>query len=139
MSNYNKVILMGNLTRDPDIRTLMGGGKVAKLGLAINRRYKDREGQLREETTFVDIDFFGPMADTLQQYARKGGGLHIEGRLSLDTWQDKATGQNRYRLKVLGERFQFVGGRPQEREESPPDSRADPPPTSPGSDEDIPF
>lgn len=110
MSNFNKVILMGNLTRDPDCRVLMGGSKVAKLGLAINRKYRDRDGQLREEATFVDIDFFGAQATTLEEYARKGSGVMVEGRLTLDTWQDVNTGQQRQRLKVTGERFQFIGG-----------------------------
>ncbi len=110
-ASYNKVFLMGNLTRDPETRVTPGGMTIAKLGLAVNRRYRTKDGEQREETTFVDIDAFGPQAETIQRYCTKGSGLFVEGRLRLDQWQDKNTGDNRSKLGVVLEGFQFVGGR----------------------------
>lgn len=111
MSSFNKVMLMGNLTRDPEVRTTPSGLTIAKLGLAVNRRYKTKEGEQREETTFVDIDAFGVQADVIQRYCSKGKALFIEGRLKLDQWQDAKTGENRSKLGVVLENFQFIGGR----------------------------
>lgn len=111
MASYNKVLLMGNLTRDPEVRVTPGGMTIAKLGLAVNRRFRTKEGEQREETTFVDIDAFGAQAETIQKYCSKGSGLFVEGRLRLDQWQDKSTGENRNKLSVVLEGFQFVGGR----------------------------
>ncbi|MCC5805027.1 MAG: single-stranded DNA-binding protein [Opitutales bacterium] len=111
MANYNKVFLMGNLTRDPEKRVTPGGLTIVKLGLAVNRRFTTKEGEQREETTFVDIDAFGRQADVIAQYCTKGRPLFVEGRLKLDTWQDKQSGENRSKLGVVLENFQFLGGR----------------------------
>lgn len=110
-ASYNKVFLMGNLTRDPETRVTPTGLTIAKLGLAVNRRYRTKEGEQREETTFVDIDAFGAQAETIQRYCQKGSGIFVEGRLRLDTWQDKTSGENRSKLGVVLEGFQFIGGR----------------------------
>ena len=114
MANYNKVLLMGNLTRDPELRYTPKGQAVAKLGLAVNRRYTTESGEAREETTFVDIDAWGKQAEVICQYCKKGRPLFVEGRLKLDQWDDKTTGQKRSQLRVVLEGFQFVGGPPSE-------------------------
>ncbi|MCF6311519.1 MAG: single-stranded DNA-binding protein [Verrucomicrobiales bacterium] len=111
MASLNKVMLMGNLTRDPEVRYTPKGTAVTDLGLAINRNYTTDGGEKREETTFVDITFWGRQAETLGQYMKKGRPLYVEGRMQLDTWDDKTTGQKRSKLKVVGENFQFLGGR----------------------------
>ena len=111
MASYNKVFLMGNLTRDPEVRVTPTGLTIVKFGLAVNRRYRTKEGEQKEETTFVDIDAFGAQAEVIQKYCQKGSGIFVEGRLRLDQWQDKTTGENRNKLGVVLENFQFVGGR----------------------------
>lgn len=108
MASYNKVMLMGNLTRDPDVRTTTGGTTIAKFGLAVNRRFRSRDNEQREETTFVDIDAFGAQADVLSKYCQKGSPLFVEGRLRLDQWQTN-NGENRSKLVVVLENFQFLG------------------------------
>lgn len=111
MSSFNKVILMGNLTRDVELKYTPGGMAVAKIGVAVNRKFKDpKTNELREEVTFVDVETFGKQAETLNQYMAKGKSILIEGRLKLDTWDDKATGKKVYKLKVICEQFQFIGG-----------------------------
>ena len=113
MASFNKVILAGNLTRDPELRYTPKGTAIAKLSLAVNRRWTGEDGQTREEVTYVDIDAFGKQAEVISQYLRKGGGLLVEGRLKLDQWDDKQTGQKRSRLGVTLESFTFIGGRPE--------------------------
>src|SRR6476660_574690 len=108
MANFNKVILIGNLTRDPELRYTPKGTAIAKIGLAINRTWKTETGETKEEVTFVDIDAFGRQAETLGQYMKKGRPIMIEGRLKLDTWDDKQTKQKRSRLGVVLESFQFL-------------------------------
>lgn len=110
MASFNKVYLMGNLTRDPEVRTTPSGLKIAKLGLAVNRRYRTRDNETKEETTYVDIDAFGPQADVLEKYCQKGSPLFVEGRLRLEQWQTN-TGENRSKLSIVLENFQFIGGR----------------------------
>lgn len=110
MANFNKVLLMGNLTRDPDLRYTPSGTPVASFGLAVNRTWKDANGQQANDTLFVDISAFAGQADTISRYCRKGSPLFVEGRLKLDTWEDKQTGQRRSRLHVVVENFQFLGG-----------------------------
>ena len=110
MANFNKVILAGNLTRDPELRYTPKGTAIAKFGLAINRVWKNEAGESKEETTFVDLDAFGRQAETLAQYMKKGSPLLVEGRLRLDQWDDKQTGQKRSKLGVVVEGFQFLGG-----------------------------
>lgn len=111
MSGYNKVILIGNLTRDPELRYTPKGVAIAKIGLAVNRQWKNEAGEKKEECVFVDVDSFGRQAETLAQYLKKGSPLMVEGRLKLDEWDDKATGQKRSRLGVVLEGFQFIGGK----------------------------
>ncbi len=111
MPSYNKVILMGNLTRDPEMVMAGSGNPICKLGLAVSRRFSTKDGEQREETTFVDVDAFGRQAETLNRYMSKGRPILIEGRLKLDEWEDRSSGQKRTKLKVVCENFQFVGGR----------------------------
>ena len=146
MASFNKVILMGNLTRDPELRYTPKGTAVAKLGLAVNRSWRNAEGQQQDETTFVDVDAFGKQAETLGQYMQKGRPILIEGRLKLDQWEDKNTGQNRSKLGVILEKFSFVGGGGQNSGNTPPSPATAPPPTSEvppfedgPSDDDVPF
>ena len=101
---------MGNLTRDPELRYTPSGTPVASFGLAVNRTWKDANGQQANDTLFVDISAFAGQADTISRYCRKGSPLFVEGRLKLDTWEDKQTGQRRSRLHVVMENFQFLGG-----------------------------
>ena len=108
MANFNKVILAGNLTRDPELRYTPKGLAIAKIGLAINRSWKAETGEAKEEVTFVDIDAFGKQAETIGQYLKKGRPVLVEGRLRLDQWDDKQTGQKRSRLGVVLENFQFL-------------------------------
>jgi single-strand DNA-binding protein len=111
MSSYNKVILMGNLTRDPEVRFTQNGMAICKVGLAVNRRFKDSQsGEWKEEATFVDITLFGKRGEAFAKYHEKGKTAFIEGSLRLDTWDDKNTGQKRSKLYVVGDDWQFVGG-----------------------------
>jgi single-strand DNA-binding protein len=108
MANFNKVILAGNLTRDPEVRYTPKGMAIAKFGLAVNRTWKNEAGETKEEVTFVDIDAFGRQAEVISQYLKKGRPILVEGRLRLDQWDDKQTGQKRSRLGVVLEAFQFL-------------------------------
>lgn len=109
MASFNKVILIGNLTRDPELRVTANGNSICKFGLAVNRVYQTRDGERREETTFIDIDAFGKQAEVISKYMRKGRPLMVEGRLKLDQWE--SDGQKRSRLGVVLENFQFLGSR----------------------------
>lgn len=111
MASFNKVILLGNLTRDPELRYTPKGSAIARLGMAVNRSYKTESGETMEEVTFIDIDAWGKQAELISQYLRKGNPLFVEGRLKLDQWDDKNTGQKVSKLRVVMENFQFVGGR----------------------------
>ncbi len=111
MASYNKVVLLGNLTRDPELRYTPKGSAVARLGLAVNRSYKTESGETMEEVTFIDIDAWGKQAELIAQYLRKGNPLFVEGRLKLDQWDDKNSGQKVSKLRVVMENFQFIGGR----------------------------
>jgi len=149
MANFNKVILAGNLTRDPEVRYTPKGTAIAKLGMAINRTWKSETGETKEEVTFVDVDAFGRTAEVISQYLKKGRPILVEGRLKLDQWDDKQTGQKRSRLGVVLENFQFLdsgrgdgGGR--SGPSSPPPSSASSPdapePEGPAPEEDdVPF
>ena len=112
MASYNKVFLLGNLTRDPEVRYTPKGSAVADLGIAVNRQYTLETGEKREEVTFVDVTFWGRTAEVAGEYLKKGRSVFIEGRLQLDTWDDKTSGQKRSKLKVIGEMMQMLGGRP---------------------------
>jgi single-strand DNA-binding protein len=109
MASFNKVILIGNLTRDPELRYTPKGMAIAKIGLAVNRTWRNEAGETKEEVTFVDVDVFGRTAENVGQYMRKGRPIMIEGRLRLDQWDDKQTGQKRSRLGVVAETVQFLG------------------------------
>jgi single-strand DNA-binding protein len=111
MASFNRVILMGNLTRDPEMRYTPSGAAICQLGLATNRRYTTAAGEQREEACFIDIDVWGKQAESCNTYLRKGSQALVEGRLRFDSWDDKETGKKRSRLTVTAERVQFVGGR----------------------------
>ncbi len=106
--NLNTVVLAGHLTRDPEMRPLAGDKVVANFGLAINRRFKSPDGEIKEESTFIDCEAWGRTAELIGQYLAKGSAAYVEGRLKLDNWQDKE-GQKRSRLKVVVENVQFLG------------------------------
>lgn len=112
MASFNKVILLGNLTRDPQVRYTPGGTAVAEIGLAVNRSWFDKQSNSRrEETTFVDVTLWGRQAEVAGEYLSKGRPVLIEGRLQLDTWDDRETGQKRSKLKVVGENMTMLSGR----------------------------
>ena len=111
MPNLNKVMIMGNLTRDPEVKYTPKGTAVADLALAINRVYSTDAGEKREETTYVDVELWGRQAEIAGEYLRKGRPVYIEGRLKLDTWDDKQTGQKRSKMRVVGEAMQLLGSR----------------------------
>jgi single-strand DNA-binding protein len=150
MASFNKVILIGNLTRDPELRYTPKGTAVARLGLAVNRQWKTDTGEAREEVTFIDIDAFGRQAEVIGQYCKKGRPMMIEGRLKYETWDDKQTNQKRSKLLVVLESFQFLGdgnraggeGAPaaapaprRSTTEAPPPADSEGPPL----DDDVPF
>ena len=149
MASFNKVILLGNLTRDPEVRYTPKGTAVTELGMAVNRVYTAENGEKREETTFVDITLWGRTAEVAGEYLKKGRPVFIEGRLQLDTWDDKQSGQKRSKLKVVGESLQMLGGRPgaggggtgeDEGSAAPRSSRPAPPARAAETDDDeIPF
>ncbi len=147
MANFNKVILAGNLTRDPELRYTPKGMAIAKIGLAINRRWKSETGEMKDETTFVDVDAFGKTAETIGQYLKKGRPILIEGRLRYQTWEDKQSGQKKSKLGVVMETFQFMdsgGGRGDGggSSEAPPARPAAAPASAPapdGGDTDAPH
>lgn len=153
MASFNKVILIGNLTRDPELKYTPKGTAVARLGLAVSRSWKTDTGETREEVAFIDVDAFGRQAEVIGQYMKKGRPMMIEGRLKLDQWDDKTTGQKRSKLGVVLESFQFLGtGRsddggaggdgggeytPRPPQQQRP-SRPAPAPSAPPSDPDMP-
>ncbi len=106
--SVNKVFLMGNLTRDVEIKHTPSDQSVATIGIAVNRRFRTRDGEDRDETTFVDCEAWGRTAEVMGQYLSKGRPVFIEGRLKLDQWDDRETGKKRSKLKVVVENFQFV-------------------------------
>ena len=112
MASFNKVILMGNLTRDPELRYTPKGTAIAKIGLAVNRVWTNEAGEKKEDVTFVDVDVFGRTAENVGQYMRKGRPILVEGRLKLDQWDDKQTGQKKSKLGVVAETVLFLGSAP---------------------------
>ena len=148
MASFNKVILIGNLTRDPEVRYTPKGTAVAEIGLAVNRVYTTDSGEKREEATFVDVTLWGRTAEIAGEYLKKGRPVFIEGRLQLDTWDDKTSGQKRSKLRVVAEGMQLIGSRQGggESEEGGgggrPPSRTAPPPkpaAAEADDDEIPF
>jgi single-strand DNA-binding protein len=158
MPSLNKVLLMGNLTRDPELRVTPKGTSICQFSLAINRQFKMESGETREEVIYVDVEAWGKQGETIDKYVTKGRPLYVEGRLRLDQWEDKNTKEKRSRMKVVLEQFQFLGegrgvggssGGPSDpgmdqtspERHSPPSrggSSAKPPPSE-GLDEDVPF
>jgi single-strand DNA-binding protein len=112
MASYNKVILVGNLTRDPELRYTPAGTAVANLRLAVNRKFRDKAQQLKDETCFITAVVWSKQAETCNQYLHKGSSLLVEGRLQSRTWEDAQTGKSRSVIEVLAERVQFLGGAP---------------------------
>lgn len=152
MAYLNKVFIIGNLTRDPEFRVTPKGTSTASFGLAVNRQYRDESGAARDETTFVDIEAWGKQGELVSKYLTKGSPCMVEGRLRLDSWEDKTSGQKRSKLKVVLENVQFLGrkgdGTPAElregehRQEQAPQQSQQMRGTSgntPAVDEDVPF
>lgn len=151
MASFNKVILVGNLTRDPELRYTPKGTAIAKIGLAVNRVWTNEAGEKKEEVTFIDIDIFGRTAENVGQYMRKGRPILIEGRLKLDQWDDKQSGQKRQKLGVVAETVQFLGSKddaggapaaaPRSRQAAPPAAPAGEPLAGdePPESDDVPF
>lgn len=108
MASFNKVILAGNLTRDPELRYTPKGTAVAKIGLAVNRSWTGEDGQKKEEVNFIDVEAWGRQGEVIAQYMKKGRPLLVEGRLKLDSWEDKTTKQKVSKLKVVLESFSFI-------------------------------
>ena len=111
MPNYNKVMLMGRLTRDPEVRFLANGTAVTNIGLAVNRNWRNQDGQSQEEVTFVDVTAFGKRGEAVGQYLKKGRPIFIEGHLRMDQWDDKQTGQKRSKLAIIMDAFEFIDSR----------------------------
>jgi single-strand DNA-binding protein len=114
MASFNRVIIAGNLTRDPELRYTPKGMAIASFGLAVNRKWKNESGETKEEVTFVDVDAFGKQAETIGQYMKKGRPFLVEGRLKLDQWEDKNTHQKQSKLKVVLESFSFIDSKGQD-------------------------
>ncbi|MDI1320643.1 MAG: single-stranded DNA-binding protein [bacterium] len=154
MANLNKVMLIGNLTRDPELRVTPKGTAICQFSLAVNRKFKDESGGEREEVTYVDIEAWSKQGETIAKYCTKGRPLFVEGRLRLDQWEDKTTKEKRSRMKVVLENFQFLGsgradgaapggGEGGEARSYAPRPSAAPKPAAPAAqenlDEDVPF
>lgn len=146
--NLNKVFIGGNITRDIELRNLPGGQAIAQIGLAVNRSWTGNDGQKKEETTFIDCEAWGKTAEVMHKYLAKGRPVFIEGRLKLDQWDDKETGQKRSKLKVVVDGFQFVGSKPdgeRDVQQQPAGQRRAPRPNAPVqtaqemNPDDIPF
>lgn len=138
MSNFNRVLLMGHLTRDPERRATDKGLIVCSFGVASNRKYKDKD-----EVLFIDVVAFAKTAETILAHLRKGSPIFLEGHLRLETWQDKQTNQPKSRISVVLENFQFVGSNEKSPDRPPPSAKAtQPPPASKAAGEeedDVPF
>ncbi len=128
MPNLNRVLLIGNLTRDPETKYTPKGTAVTDIGLAVNRAWKDDSGEKKEEVTFVDVTLWGRQAEVAQEYLKKGRPVFIEGRLQLDTWTDKQTDQKRSRLRVVAENLQMLGSRDDSGSEARSPAGNQPPP-----------
>lgn len=111
MAYLNKVFLIGNLTRDPELRVTPKGTAICQFGLAVNRQFKDESGAMRDETTFIDIEAWGKQGELVSKYLTKGSPAMVEGRLKLDQWEDKQSGQKRSKLKVVLDNVQFLSSR----------------------------
>src|ERR1017187_9802064 len=154
MASFNKVILAGNLTRDPELRYTPKGTAIAQITLAVNRKWKTETGEMREEVSFIDVDAFGRQAEVIGQYLKKGRPFLVEGRLKQDTWEDKNTKQKQSKIKVVLEGFSFIdsnrseggeGGAPAARPSRPAAAPASAPAAEPvegdvpHEGDDVPF
>jgi single-strand DNA-binding protein len=152
MAYLNKVFLIGNLTRDPELRTTPKGTPICQFGIAVNRQFKDESGATRDETTFIDIEAWGKQGELVSKYLSKGSLAMVEGRLKLDQWEDKTSGQKRSKLKVVMDNVQFLstrggpggggggqGGSSEEGESSAPPSGGRSAAPKDNVDEDVPF
>lgn len=161
MANFNQVILIGNITRDPELRVTPKGTSICQFGIAVNRQYKDESGQTREDVSFFDVEAWGKQGEVIAKYLAKGRQIFVQGRLKQDSWDDKTTGSKRTKIKVVLENFQFIGSREggapggnageDSGEQSAPAERSAPPPRGPAArntpppppqdniDEDVPF
>ncbi|MEO6741648.1 MAG: single-stranded DNA-binding protein [Chthoniobacteraceae bacterium] len=151
MPNLNKVMLMGNLTRDPEIKYTPKGTAIANFGIAVNRTYTPEGGEKREEVTFIDLEAFGRTAEVIGEYFKKGRPIFIEGRLKLDQWDDKTSGKKMSKLRVVVDSFEFLGSREggsggeegggshsaPARSSAPPQRRAPSSPPRPPADPDL--
>ena len=133
MPSFNKVILMGNLTRDPEIKRTPNFTAKTDIGLAINRTWKNDAGEKQEDCTFVNVTLWGRTAEIVGEYCKKGDPLHVEGRLQLDQWDDKKTGDKRSSLKVIGEHIQLIASKGSGQREEGAGGRQEPQPGSRGS------
>lgn len=109
MRGFSKVVIAGNLTRDPELRTTTGGSNVCGFSVAVNRIYRDSSGEQKESVSFFDCSAWNKLGETINQYAKKGTGVLISGRLEQRSWEDKATGQKRSRVEIVVEDFNFIG------------------------------
>ena len=138
MANLNRVFLMGNLTRDPEQRQTPNGHEVCQIGLAINRTYIDSAGQKQQDATFVNAEAWGKTVQLIGEYFHEGDPIPLEGRLKLDQWQGQDS-QNRSRLKVVAENFQFIASHQQNKPTTKPLPQADPyPPSEPPTKPQVP-
>lgn len=141
MPNLNKTLLIGNLTRDPEMRHSSKGNAIAGFGLAVNRKYKTAAGEIEEETTFLDVSAFGQQAETVSKFLKKGAAVFVEGRLRLDRWDDKTTGQKRSKIVVIADRVQFLSPRKANAEDNGKEAMPVGVAAGPGlpPDDDVPF
>lgn len=144
MANLNKVMLIGNLTRDPELRVTPKGTAICSFSLAMNRKFKDDSGAEREEVTYADCEAWGKSGENISKYCVKGRPLFVEGRLKLDVWSDKTTQEKKSRMKIVVENFQFLsdGRREADSGQSTPTSQQPNPKPAPPQenlDEDVPF
>ena len=138
MASYNRVLLMGNLTRNPEIRYTPSGTAVADLGLAVNESFKNKAGETVEQTCFVDVVVWGRQAETASEYLQKGAPVFVEGRLQLDQWESPQ-GEKRSKLRVRADRVQFLGAPGKNTEYAAAPASSTPPPAAPPEDDDVPF
>lgn len=129
--NVNLVVVAGNLTRDPKVRYTAKGDALASLSIAINRRWKSADGQDKDETVFVDVQAWGKIAEVIGRHCTKGAGVLFQGRLKMDQWEDKQTGQKRSKLYVVAEAFQFTGRKPEGEDQGQATERAPRPTPAP--------
>ena len=127
MPNLNKIMVMGNITRDIELKYIPSGTAVCQFSIAVNRTWNNKAGEKQEETTFLDVEAWEKQAETIAQYCKKGSSIYVEGRLKSEQWDDKTTGQKRSKLKIHLEQFQFIGGK-QEQSEKPQAEKPKAPP-----------